>query len=171
MESCLLSLIDMLIANIPDLYSEDTTQEDKTDPNCSGSGQDQPRYNCRFTRYQQININYGYGRSNYSYESQQNYLTHRIGIKIKISFLLQKKKHIRDAFKKKNFIWREKFLTCFTPSPLQKQGIKQQGIFQLSLKASLCLQQGVLRFLTNWDVFCNFSLAYFYWKRKREILS
>ena len=70
MESCLLSLIDMLIVNIPDLYSEDTTQEDKTDPNCSGSGYDQPRYNCRFTRYQQININYGYGRSNYSYESQ-----------------------------------------------------------------------------------------------------
>ena len=29
--------------------------------------------------------------------------------------------HLRDAFKKKNFIWREKFLTCFTPSPpLQK---------------------------------------------------
>ena len=95
MESCLLSLIDMLIVNILDLYTEDTTQEDKTDPNCSGSGQDQPRYNCRFTRYQQININYGYGRSNYSYESQQNYLTHRIGIKIKISFLLQKKKHSR----------------------------------------------------------------------------
>ena len=27
---------------------------------------------------------------------------------------------LRDAFKKKNFIWREKFLTCFTPSPPYK---------------------------------------------------
>ena len=31
---------------------------------------------------------------------------------------------VRDAFKKKNFIWREKFLTCFTPSPPTKVGNK-----------------------------------------------
>ena len=40
---------------------------------------------------------------------------------------------LRDAFKKKNFIWREKFLTCFTPSPPTKVGNKTLGNFLVVL--------------------------------------
>ena len=40
---------------------------------------------------------------------------------------------LRDAFKKKNFIWREKFLTCLPPPPPTKVGNKTLGNFLVVL--------------------------------------